>query len=97
LLSEKGSEDIQPGDREPVAVRKLFKALCLDNHNVFPKQMPESFKSIEFVECTSATVRSIRQLNVHILATSEDVIMIVLTDRHFSVLNHILMPGTTLE
>ncbi|GAB4828952.1 hypothetical protein Ancab_018612 [Ancistrocladus abbreviatus] len=47
----------------PVATARLFKAFCLDNHNVFPKLMPESFKSIEFVEGTSVKAGSIRQFN----------------------------------
>ncbi|GAB4828953.1 hypothetical protein Ancab_018613 [Ancistrocladus abbreviatus] len=47
----------------PVAAARLFKAFCLDNHNVFPKLMPESFKSIEFVEGTSVKAGSIRQFN----------------------------------
>ncbi|GAB4830019.1 hypothetical protein Ancab_019663 [Ancistrocladus abbreviatus] len=47
----------------PVAAARLFKAFCLDNHNVFPKLMPESFKSIEFVEGTSVKVGSVRQFN----------------------------------
>ncbi|GMH25940.1 hypothetical protein Nepgr_027783 [Nepenthes gracilis] len=47
----------------PVAPARLFKALCLDNHTLFPKLMPESFKSIEFVQGDHATVGSIKQLN----------------------------------
>ncbi|GAB4829971.1 hypothetical protein Ancab_019616 [Ancistrocladus abbreviatus] len=47
----------------PVAAGRLFKALCLDNHNVLPKLMPESFKSIEFVEGTSVAVGCVRQFN----------------------------------
>ncbi|GAB4828957.1 hypothetical protein Ancab_018617 [Ancistrocladus abbreviatus] len=47
----------------PVAAARLFKAFCLDNHHVFPKLMPESFKSIEFVEGASTTVGSVRQFN----------------------------------
>ncbi|GAB4829885.1 hypothetical protein Ancab_019531 [Ancistrocladus abbreviatus] len=47
----------------PVAAARLFKAFCFDNHNVFPKLMLESFKSIEFVEGTSVKAGSIRQFN----------------------------------
>ncbi|GAB4829992.1 hypothetical protein Ancab_019636 [Ancistrocladus abbreviatus] len=47
----------------PVAAARLFKAFCLDNHNVFPSLMPEFFKSIEFVKGTSVAVGSVRQFN----------------------------------
>ncbi|GAB4829955.1 hypothetical protein Ancab_019601 [Ancistrocladus abbreviatus] len=47
----------------PVAAERLFKALCLDNHNIFPKVMPESFKSVEFVKGTSVVVGCVRQMN----------------------------------
>ncbi|GAB4829963.1 hypothetical protein Ancab_019609 [Ancistrocladus abbreviatus] len=49
--------------KSPVAAVRLFKVLCLDNHNIFPKLMPESIKSIEFVEGTSAAVGSVQQFN----------------------------------
>ncbi|GAB4841080.1 hypothetical protein Ancab_021825 [Ancistrocladus abbreviatus] len=61
VLVKNGSENIQP--ESPVAAERLFKALCLDNHNLFPKLMPESFKNIEFVEGDSASVGSVKQLN----------------------------------
>ncbi|GAB4829958.1 hypothetical protein Ancab_019606 [Ancistrocladus abbreviatus] len=47
----------------PVAAGRLFKALCLDDHNILPKLMPESIKSIEFVEGTCVAVGSIKQFN----------------------------------
>ncbi|KAL9269514.1 Major strawberry allergen Fra a 1-3-like protein [Drosera capensis] len=47
----------------PVAPARLFKALCLEHHVLFPKLMPDSFASIEFVEGDSVKVGSIQQLN----------------------------------
>ncbi|KAL9255058.1 Major strawberry allergen Fra a 1-3-like protein [Drosera capensis] len=47
----------------PVAPARLFKALCLDHHDLFPKLMPESFKSIECVEGDSVEVGSVQQFN----------------------------------
>ncbi|KAK9280925.1 hypothetical protein L1049_003816 [Liquidambar formosana] len=34
----------------PVAPCRMFKALILDSHNLIPKLMPQSIKSIEFIE-----------------------------------------------
>ncbi|GMY16986.1 major strawberry allergen Fra a 1.04-like [Fagus crenata] len=34
----------------PVAPARMFKALILDSHNLIPKLMPQSIKSIEFIE-----------------------------------------------
>ena len=41
---------------------KMFKALILDSHNLIPKLMPQSIKSIEFVEGDGG-VGSIKQTN----------------------------------
>ncbi|GAB4841084.1 hypothetical protein Ancab_021829 [Ancistrocladus abbreviatus] len=41
----------------------MFKALCVDNHMLFPMLMGESIKSIEFVQGDDVSVGSIRQLN----------------------------------
>ncbi|GAB4828955.1 hypothetical protein Ancab_018615 [Ancistrocladus abbreviatus] len=38
------SEEIE----SPIVAPRLFKALCLDNHNAFPKLMPESFKRFQY-------------------------------------------------
>ncbi|KAF8392638.1 hypothetical protein HHK36_022987 [Tetracentron sinense] len=35
---------------EVLAPAKMFKALILDSHTFIPKVMPQSIKSIEFVE-----------------------------------------------
>ncbi|GMH30885.1 hypothetical protein Nepgr_032728 [Nepenthes gracilis] len=42
---------------------RLFKALCLDNHNLFPKLLPESFKSVEFIQGDFKTVGSVKKLS----------------------------------
>ncbi|KAK9280926.1 hypothetical protein L1049_003817 [Liquidambar formosana] len=34
----------------PVAPSRMFKALILDSHNLIPKLMPQSVKSMEFIE-----------------------------------------------
>uniref|UniRef100_A0A5B7A9U9 Putative major allergen Pru ar 1-like n=1 Tax=Davidia involucrata TaxID=16924 RepID=A0A5B7A9U9_DAVIN len=34
----------------PVAPAKMFKALIVDSHNLIPKLVPQSIKSIEFIE-----------------------------------------------
>ncbi|KAL8143015.1 hypothetical protein V2J09_016047 [Rumex salicifolius] len=47
----------------PVAPGRLFKAMCLDSHNLLPKLVPESFKSIEFVQGDCVTVGSVKQIN----------------------------------
>ncbi|GAB2213988.1 hypothetical protein Droror1_Dr00018318 [Drosera rotundifolia] len=47
----------------PVSPGRLFKALCLEHHTLFPKLMPESFESIQFVEGDSIKVGSVQQLN----------------------------------
>ncbi|KAA8548981.1 hypothetical protein F0562_000665 [Nyssa sinensis] len=46
----------------PVAPTKMFKALILDSHNLVPKLMPHSIKSIEFIE-GNGDVGSIKQTN----------------------------------
>ncbi|KAF8387770.1 hypothetical protein HHK36_026425 [Tetracentron sinense] len=46
----------------PVAPAKMFKALILDSHNLIPKLMPQSIKSIEFVEGDGG-IGSIKQTN----------------------------------
>ncbi|GMH30887.1 hypothetical protein Nepgr_032730 [Nepenthes gracilis] len=44
------------------APARLFKALCLDNHNLFPKVLPDRFKSIELVEGDCNAVGSVRKI-----------------------------------
>ncbi|XP_021722764.1 pathogenesis-related protein STH-21-like [Chenopodium quinoa] len=46
-----------------VAPARLFKALCLDNHNVFPTVTPQVIKSIDFVEGDSTVVGCVKQFN----------------------------------
>ncbi|GAB4841088.1 hypothetical protein Ancab_021833 [Ancistrocladus abbreviatus] len=46
----------------PVAPGRMFKALCLDI-DLVPKLMPESFRTIEFLQGDPTSARSIRQLN----------------------------------
>ncbi|GAB4841081.1 hypothetical protein Ancab_021826 [Ancistrocladus abbreviatus] len=46
----------------PVALGRMFKALYLDSHLV-PKLMPESFRSIEFLQGDPTSAGSIRQVN----------------------------------
>ncbi|KAG7967246.1 hypothetical protein I3843_08G089900 [Carya illinoinensis] len=45
-----------------IAPAKLFKALILDSHNLVPKLLPQSIKSIEFIEGDGG-VGSIKQTN----------------------------------
>ncbi|XP_073525844.1 uncharacterized protein [Phyllobates terribilis] len=47
----------------PVAPGRLFKAMCLDSHNLFPKLFPESIKSIEFVHGDCVVVGAVKQIN----------------------------------
>ncbi|KAA8536503.1 hypothetical protein F0562_028981 [Nyssa sinensis] len=46
----------------PIAPARMFKALILDSHNLVPKLMPQSIKSVEFVEGDGG-VGSIKQTN----------------------------------
>lgn len=46
----------------PVSPARMFKALIEDSHVLVPKLVPQSVKSIEFVEGDGG-VRSIRQTN----------------------------------
>ena len=46
----------------PVAPKRMFHALQIDNHN-FAKNLPQFFKSIEFVQGDSTTVGCIKQFN----------------------------------
>lgn len=46
-----------------VAPARLFKGLCLDNQNIFPKVLPNVIKSIEFVQGDSTSVGCVKQFN----------------------------------
>ncbi|KAA8543146.1 hypothetical protein F0562_021359 [Nyssa sinensis] len=46
----------------PVAPAKMFKALIVDSHNLIPKLVPQSIKSIEFIEGDGGA-GSIKQTN----------------------------------
>ncbi|KAI4346289.1 hypothetical protein L6164_013354 [Bauhinia variegata] len=46
----------------PVSASRLFKALVLDSHNLFPKIMPQIVTSIEFIEGNGGP-GSIKQIN----------------------------------
>ncbi|XP_038720096.1 pathogenesis-related protein STH-21-like [Tripterygium wilfordii] len=46
-----------------VTPARMFKALILDCHNICPKLMFSSIKSIEFIQGEEAEVGTIRQLN----------------------------------
>ncbi|GAB4841085.1 hypothetical protein Ancab_021830 [Ancistrocladus abbreviatus] len=46
----------------PVAAGRMFKALCLDIH-LLPKLMPETIKTIEFLQGDATSAGSIRQIN----------------------------------
>ncbi|KAA8548994.1 hypothetical protein F0562_000678 [Nyssa sinensis] len=46
----------------PVDPAKMFKALIVDSHNLIPKLMPQSIKSIEFIEGDGGA-GSIKQTN----------------------------------
>ncbi|KAA8527408.1 hypothetical protein F0562_034877 [Nyssa sinensis] len=46
----------------PVAPTKMFKALIVDSHNLIPKLVPQSIKSIEFIEGDGGA-GSIKQTN----------------------------------
>ncbi|XP_010245451.1 PREDICTED: major allergen Pru ar 1-like [Nelumbo nucifera] len=47
-----------------IAPARMFKALILDSHNLIPKLMPQSIKSIEIVE-GDGDIGSIKQTNFH--------------------------------
>ncbi|CAL5352258.1 unnamed protein product [Camellia sinensis] len=47
-----------------VAPNRMFKALILDSHNLIPKLLPQSIKSIEYVE-GDGSAGSIKQTNFH--------------------------------
>ncbi|KAJ8432660.1 hypothetical protein Cgig2_002047 [Carnegiea gigantea] len=47
----------------PVAPKRMFHALQIDNHNFFAKNLPQFFRSIEFVQGDSTTVGCIKQFN----------------------------------
>ncbi|THG14707.1 hypothetical protein TEA_015638 [Camellia sinensis var. sinensis] len=47
-----------------VAPNKMFKALILDSHNLIPKLLPQSIKSIEYVQGNGGP-GSIKQTNFH--------------------------------
>ncbi|KAA8543062.1 hypothetical protein F0562_021443 [Nyssa sinensis] len=47
-----------------VAPARMFKALVLDSHNLIPKLVPQSIKSVEFIE-GDGCVGSIKQTNFH--------------------------------
>ena len=46
-----------------VAPARLFKALCIDNHNIFPKVLPDVINSIHFLEADSTVVGCVKQYN----------------------------------
>ena len=46
-----------------IAPSKLYDALCIDNHNVVPKVVPNIIKSIDFVEGVSTSVGCVKQYN----------------------------------
>jgi pathogenesis-related protein Bet v I family protein len=46
-----------------VAPARLFKGLCLDNQNIFPKVLPNVIKSIDFVEGDSTVVGCVKIIN----------------------------------
>ncbi|CAL5423423.1 unnamed protein product [Camellia sinensis] len=47
-----------------VAPNRMFKALILDSHNLIPKLLPQSIKSIEYVQGNGGP-GSIKQTNFH--------------------------------
>ncbi|CAO2838994.1 unnamed protein product [Amaranthus hypochondriacus] len=46
-----------------IAPSKLYNALCIDNHNVVPKVVPNIIKSIDFVEGDSTSIGCVKQYN----------------------------------
>lgn len=46
-----------------ISPARLFKALCLDNHNCLPKVQPQVVKSMEFVEGDVTSVGCVKQVN----------------------------------
>ncbi|XP_057546661.1 pathogenesis-related protein STH-21-like [Amaranthus tricolor] len=50
-------------ETSPIAPARLFKALCLDNHIIFPKVLPHVIKTIDFVEGDSTVVGCVKQYN----------------------------------
>ncbi|KAL2900319.1 Pathogenesis-related protein STH-21 [Bienertia sinuspersici] len=51
-------------EASPIAPARLFKAMCLDNHNLIPKVVPHLVKSIDFVEGDSTVVGCVKQFNL---------------------------------
>ncbi|THG02137.1 major allergen Pru ar 1-like [Camellia sinensis] len=47
-----------------IAPNRMFKALMLDSHNLIPKLLPQSIKSIEYIQGDGG-VGSIKQTNFH--------------------------------
>ncbi|GMH30884.1 hypothetical protein Nepgr_032727 [Nepenthes gracilis] len=44
------------------APARLFKGLCLDSHNLYPKLLPNIIKSVEFIQGDCNTVGSVKKL-----------------------------------